>query len=152
MTEPGQSTRMQKVIPPRLLVPYLAGRRTVISGYVYRVQDCERLTTPRAVVDGLDLAFEGSELVVGVPELYILRWLAREIDTYVVPYGPHMGGDWSDSPPFAGNGFTASREHVVPQFHTMPMPIPAGAEIVHLTRQGERLFAAFDGLAWRPAA
>ncbi len=40
----------------------------------------------------------------------------------------------------------------MPQFHTMPMPIPAGAEIVHLTRQGERLFAAFDGLSWRPAA
>ena len=42
---------MQKVIPPRLLVPYLAGKRTVISGYVYRVQDCARLTTPRQLFD-----------------------------------------------------------------------------------------------------
>jgi hypothetical protein len=31
------------------------------------------------------------------------------------------------------------------------MPIPAGAQIIHLKRD-ERLFAHFDGLAWRPAA
>jgi hypothetical protein len=151
MTEPGRRTLMQKVIPPRLLVPYLAGKRTIISGYVYRVQDCARLGSPRALVEALDLGFEGSDLTPEVPELYIMRWQARDVDTYVVPYGPHMGGDWSDSPPFAGNGFTTSREHVVPQFHSMPMPIPAGAQIIHLTRE-ERMFAHFDGLAWRPAA
>jgi hypothetical protein len=143
---------MQKVIPPRLLVPYLAGKRTIISGYVYRVQDCHRLTTPGALVEALDLGFEGSELTPGVPELYILRWPVRDFDSYVVPYGPQMGGDWSDSPPFTGNGFTSSRDHVVPQFHTMPMPIPAGASIVHLTRSGERSFADFDGLSWQRAA
>jgi len=81
-----------------------------------------------------------------------MRWLARDVDTYAVPYGPHMGGEWSDAPPFAGNGFTTSREHVVPQFHTMPMPIPAGAEIIRVTAKGERLFAGYDGLTWRPAA
>ncbi|MEV1205891.1 hypothetical protein [Microbispora rosea] len=151
MSEPGRRTRMQKVVPPRLLVPYLSGRRTIISGYVYRVQDCDRLTTPAALVEALDLCFDGSELTPDVPELYIMRWDARDIDTYVVPYGPHMGGDWSDAPPFTGNGFTASREQVVPQFHTMPMPIPAGAEIVHLTGGGERPFAGYDGLTWRPA-
>jgi hypothetical protein len=152
MTETGRTTQMQKVIPPRLLVPYLAGKRTIISGYVYRVQDCHRLTTPRSLVEALDLSFEGSELTPGVPELYILRWFARDIDTYVVPYGSHMGGDWNDSPPFTGNGFTSSRDHVVPQFHTMPMPIPAGAAIVHLTKEGELSFAGYDGLSWRPVA
>ncbi|MEU8246054.1 hypothetical protein [Nonomuraea sp. NPDC048916] len=145
-------TQMQKVVPPRLLVPYLSGKRTVISGYVYRVQDCSRLTTPRALFYGLDLVFDGSELTADVPELYVMRWHSRDVDTYAVPYGPHMGGDWSDAPPFAGNGFTTSSTHVVPQFHTMPMPIPAGAEIVHLTGEGERRFADYDGLTWRPAA
>ncbi|MEV0197592.1 hypothetical protein [Nonomuraea sp. NPDC050691] len=145
-------THMQKVVPPRLLVPYLSGKRTVISGYVYRVQDCARLTTPRDLYLGLDLSFDGSELTADVPELYVMRWHARDVDTYVVPYGPHMGGDWSDVPPFAGNGFTTSTHHVVPQFHTIPMPIPAGAEIVHLTDDGEHPFAAYDGLTWRPAA
>ncbi|MET8156994.1 hypothetical protein ABZT47_11515 [Sphaerisporangium sp. NPDC005289] len=152
MSEPAPSTQMQKVIPPRLLVPYLAGQRTIISGYVYRVQDCSRLTSPEQLVSALDLTFEGSELEPSVPELYILRWLVRDTDTYDVPYGPHMGGDWNDSPPFAGNGFTTSRQHVVPQFHTPPMPIPAGAEIRHLTTRGERRFADYDGLTWRPAA
>ncbi|MFD2350559.1 hypothetical protein ACFSTC_16375 [Nonomuraea ferruginea] len=94
-------TQMQKVVPPRLLVPYLSGKRTVISGYVYRVQDCARLTTPRDFYHGLDLSFDGSELTSDVPELYVLRWHARDVDTYSVPYGPHMGGDWSDAPPFA---------------------------------------------------
>ncbi|NRQ30584.1 hypothetical protein HII36_01815 [Nonomuraea sp. NN258] len=143
---------MQKVVPPRLLVPYLSGKRTVISGYVYRVQDCARLTTPAALFHGLDLSFDGSELSAEVPELYVMRWYARDVDTYAVPYGPHMGGDWSDAPPFAGNGFTTSRDHVVPQFHTLPMPIPAGAEIVHLAGAGERRFAEYDGLTWRPCA
>ncbi|GII78751.1 hypothetical protein Sru01_37330 [Sphaerisporangium rufum] len=143
---------MQKVIPPRLLVPYLAGQRTIISGYVYRVQDCSRLSSPEQLVSALDLVFEGSELGPGVPELYVMRWHSRDTDTYVVPYGPHMGGDWNDSPPFAGNGFTTSRRHVVPQFHTAPMPIPAGAAIHHLTAGGDRAFAEYDGLTWRPAA
>lgn len=143
---------MQKVVPPRLLVPYLSGKRTVISGYVYRVRDCARLTTPAQLHSGLDLSFDGSELNAEVPELYVMRWQARDIDTYAVPHGPHMGGDWSDAPPFTGNGFTTSREHVVPQFHTAPMPIPAGAQIVHLTAGGERPFADYDGLTWRPSA
>lgn len=143
---------MQKVVPPRLLVPYLTGKRTVISGYVYRVQDCARLSTPKQLFFGLDLSFEGSDLHGDVPELYVMRWIARDVDTYAVPYGPHMGGDWSDSPPFAGNGFTTSREHVVPQFHTTPMPIPAGAEIQHVTAEQWRPFAEYDGLTWRRAA
>ncbi|MFC7583511.1 hypothetical protein ACFQYP_06840 [Nonomuraea antimicrobica] len=84
-------TQMQKVIPPRLLVPYLSGKRTVVSGYVYRVQDCVRLTTPEALYWGLDLSFDGSELFAEVPELYVMRWHARDVDTYAVPYGPHMG-------------------------------------------------------------
>ncbi|MFI0418449.1 hypothetical protein [Spongiactinospora sp. 9N601] len=152
MNEPGKRTLMLKVIPPRLLVPYLSGKRTVISGYVYRAQDCARLTTPGQLFHALDLGFEGSELTADVPELYMMRWLARDVDAYVVPYGPHMGGDWSDSAPFAGNGFTTSREYVVPQFHTIPMPIPAGAEITHITaRSGERPFGRYDGLTWRPA-
>ncbi|MFB9962485.1 hypothetical protein [Sinosporangium siamense] len=151
MIEPGRRPLMQKAIPPRLLVPYLSGKRTVISGYVYRVEDCAPLDSPRYLVSGLDLGFEGSELSEGVPELYLLRWQARDVDTYSVPYGPHMGGDWNDQPPFAGNGFTTSREHVVPQFHTTPIPIPAGAEIVHITEGGESVFAVYDGLTWRPA-
>ncbi|GAA1273367.1 hypothetical protein GCM10009677_28170 [Sphaerisporangium rubeum] len=152
MSELAPLTQMQKVIPPRLLVPYLAGQRTIISGYVYRVQDCSRLDGPEQLVSALDLTFEGSELDATVPEVYVLRWQVRDTDTYVVPYGQHMGGDWNDSPPFAGNGFTTSRRHVVPQFHTPPMPIPAGAEIRHITARGERGFAAFDGLTWRRAA
>lgn len=143
---------MQKVIPPRLLVPYLAGRRTVVSGYVYRVEDCARLTTPALLFAALDLGFEGSELTVTTPELYLMRWYARDVDTYAVPYGPHMGGDWNDVPPFAGNGFTTSREHMVPQFHTAPMPIPAGAEIVRVTSEDESPFGRYDGLGWRRAA
>ncbi|GAA4069391.1 hypothetical protein [Nonomuraea soli] len=145
-------TQMQKVVPPHLLVPYLSGKRTIVSGYVYRVQDCARLTTPKQLYHGLDLSFDGSQLTAAVPELYVMRWYARDVDTYAVPYGPHMGGDWSDVAPFAGNGFTTSRDHVVPQFHTMPMPIPAGAQIMHVTGERWRSFAEYDGLTWRPAA
>ena len=138
---------MQKVIPPRLVEPYMAGHRDVIAGFVYRAPDCAG-ARPDQLFHMLDLGYPGSEFTPDVPEIFVMRWLARDTDTYHVPHGPDMGGDWRDRPPFRGNGFTSSADRRVPEFFTDPMPIPVGAEIYRVTASGEDFVARFDGRTW----
>ncbi len=138
---------MQKVIPPRLVEPYLSGQRTVVAGFVYRAQD-SALQHPAELYDALDLGYEGSEFSRDMPEVYVLRWLARDIDTYLVPYSTQMGGDWQDKPPFTGSGFTSSRRHVVAEFYTGPTCVPVGAEMYRSTHTGEEFIAQYDGRTW----
>jgi hypothetical protein len=144
--QPG--TPMQKAIPPRLVEPYLTGRRAVIAGFVYRVQDSS-FTDPAAYYEALDLGYEGSDFRPDLTELYVLRWIAVGPESYQVPYSSEMGGDWSGKPPFTGTGFTSSRSHVVAEFYLDPVPVPIGAEI-HRIRSGmSDLIARFDGQVWR---
>ncbi|MGE5287385.1 MAG: hypothetical protein ACM3ML_09330 [Micromonosporaceae bacterium] len=138
---------MQKVIPPRLVEPYLSGQRTVIAGFVYRAAD-SALQHPADLYDALDLGYEGSEFTRDIPEIYVLRWLTRDIDTYEVPYSIQMGGDWREKPPFSGSGFTSSRRHVVAEFYTGPACVPVGAEMYRITPAGEEFIAQYDGRAW----
>jgi hypothetical protein len=147
--QPG--TLMQKAIPPRLVEPYLTGRRAVIAGFVYRVQDSS-FTDPAEYYEALDLGYEGSDFGPDLAELYVLRWNAMGPESYQVPYSLEMGGDWSGRPPFTGTGYTSSRSHVVAEFYLDPVPVPVGAEIYRITLAGTGFIARFDGQVWlRPA-
>lgn len=137
---------MQKVIPPRLVRPYLSGRRTVVTGFVYRARD-SALQHPADLYEALDLGYEGSEFSRDMPEVYVLRWLARDIDTYLVPGSTQMGEDWQDKPGLSGSGFTSSRRRVV-ELYTSPTCIPVGAEMYRITPAGEEFIAQYDGRAW----
>ena len=53
-------TPLQKVIPPRLVEPYLSGQRSVIAGFVYLAQD-SAFPDPASYYDALALGYEGSE-------------------------------------------------------------------------------------------
>jgi hypothetical protein len=148
--QPG--TLVQKAIPPRLVEPYLTGRRAVIAGFVYRVQDSS-FTGPTEYYEALGLGYEGSDFGPGLTELYVLRWNAVGPESYQVPYSPEMGGDWSGKPPFTGTGYTSSGSHVVAVFYLDPVPIPVGAEICRISAAGTDFIARFDGQAWlRPVA
>src|SRR5262249_10482585 len=63
----GPGTPMVKVIPPRLVEPYLTGQRSVIAGYVYRVSDCT-FRTPADYYQALALGYEGSEFSANMAE------------------------------------------------------------------------------------
>src|SRR5579875_2637055 len=76
---------MQKVIPPRLVEPYLAGRRTVISGFVYRAADSS-FGTPAEFYDALGLGYPGSDFTRDAAEIYVLRWIATDPGRYRIPY------------------------------------------------------------------
>ena len=144
-------TPLQKVIPPRLVEPYLSGQRSVIAGFVYLAQD-SAFSDPASYYDALALGYEGSEFTPDMPEIYILRWRAVGTETYRVPLSPARGGDWAMKPPFTGNGFTADQEHAVAEYYTEPVPVPVGAEIHRVTANGADFIARYDGQVWlRPA-
>jgi len=144
-------TTMHKPIPPRLVEPYLTGRRAVIAGYVYRLADSS-FTDPADFYHALDLGYEGSEFRPDMPEVYILRWTASVPDAYEVPYSVERGGDWTGKPPFTGTGYTSWPSHPIPEFYVDLMPIPVGTEIYRITPGNEDFIARYDGQVWlRPA-
>jgi hypothetical protein len=140
-------TLMQKAIPPRLVEPYLTGRRAVIAGFVYRVQDTS-FASPAEYVEALDLGYAGSDFSPDAAEVYVLRWNAVGPESYRVPYSADHGGDWTGKPPFTGTGYTSSRAHVVAEFYLDPVPVPVGAEIYRITQGGEEFIARYDGQVW----
>lgn len=145
-------TLIQKAIPPRLVEPYLTGRRAVIAGFVYRVQDSS-FANPAQYFEALDLGYEGSDFGPNLSEVYVLRWSAVGPESYKIPYSADRGGDWSAKPPFTGTGYTSSRSHLIAEFYLDPIPVPVGAEIYRITPRGSDFIARFDGQVWlRPVA
>ena len=127
--EPG--TRVVKVVPPRLVEPYLSGQRSVIAGYVYRAQDCS-CRTPADYYRALALGYEGSEFAADMPELYVMRWIALDMTASLVATPPGARGPVSS----------------IPEFFTLPVPIPVGAEISRVTVGPEEFIARYDGQVW----
>ena len=147
--QPG--TLMQKAIPPRLVEPYLTGRRSVIAGFVYRVQDSS-FDNPAEFYDALDLRYDGSDFGPDLTEVYLLRWSAVGVESYQIPYSPENGGDWRGKPPFTGTGFTSSLARQVAEYYTDPIPVPVGTEMYRIIPGAEEFIARFDGQVWlRPS-
>lgn len=131
--EPAQPARilagtpMRKVVPPRMVGPYMSGQRNVIAGYVHRVRDVQFRNLADAYIF-LGLGYEGSEFKPDMPEMFFLCWAAREIDGYV-PVSPRPGGRV--------------------EFYLEPIQIPVGTTICRFSNGGEDPVARYDGLAWR---
>jgi hypothetical protein len=132
--EPAQPARilpgtpMRKVLPPRMVGPYMSGQRGVIAGYVHRVRDV-LLRSPADAFYTLGLGYEGSDFKPDMTELYLLCWQAREIDGYV---------------PVPSRGPT--------EFYLEPIQIPVATVLCRLVDSGEQPVARYDGLAWRRSA
>ena len=147
--QPG--TLMQKVIPPRLVEPYLTSRRAVIAGFVYLARDSS-FTDPADFYEALDLGYEGSEFGAEMPEVYVMRWSAVGSQSYHVPYSAERGGDFAGRPPFTGTGYTSSPGRAIAEFYTDPIPVPVGAEIYRIRPGHAEFIARYDGQVWlRPA-
>jgi hypothetical protein len=144
-------TLMQKPIPPRLVEPYLTGRRTVIAGFVYRAADTS-FTEPADFYTALDLGYDGSEFRLDMSELYVIRWTSATLEDYRIPYSVERGGDWRGKPPFTGTGYTSWPSRPIPEFYVDLMPIPVGAEIYRIAQGQADFIARYDGQVWlRPA-
>ena len=129
-------TRLQKVIPPRLVEPYLSGQRSVIAGFVYLAQD-SAFPDPASYYDALALGYEGSEFSPDMADVCVLRWLALDMTDSLMP-APEPHGD--------------SPASTVPEFYTLPVPIPVGTEMYRITSGAQEFIARYDGQVWlRPA-
>ncbi len=143
-------TLMHKAIPPRMVEPYLTGRRSIISGFVHRVAD-SAFSRPRDIYSAFSLGYDGSDFSPDMTEIYLLRWRAGT-EPYQVPYSASHGGDWDIKPPFAGTGFTAGLDQAVPEYYLDPVPVPVGAEIHRIEEGRSDFIARYDGQVWlRPA-
>jgi hypothetical protein len=125
-------TPLQKVIPPRLVEPYLNSQRSVIAGYVYLAQD-SAFPDPGSYYQALALGYEGSEFSPDMPEVCVLRWLALDMAGSLLP------------PPEPSGGSPAS---TVPEFYTLPVPIPVGTEMYRITAGTQEFIARYDGQVW----
>lgn len=128
-------TPMRKIIPPRMVGPYMGGQRDVIAGFVHRLRDVP-LRGPGDAYHALALGYEGSEFRPDMAELYFLVWQAREIDGYV----PVSAGQRGQAP---------ARGPEAVEFYLEPIQIPVGTMLCRLTDTGEESVARYDGLAWR---
>jgi len=132
--EPAQPARilpgtaMRKVVPPRMVGPYMSGQRGVIAGYVHRVRDV-LLRSPADAFFSLGLGYEGSDFKPDMSEIYFLCWQAREIDGYVPVTSRGPGGPV--------------------EFYLEPIQIPVATVLCRLIDSGEEPVARYDGLAWR---
>ena len=171
-------TVVAKVLPAPLVERYLAGSTedfdaTVVGGFVARLDDIADFHDPVGVYEGLALDY-----VVGDPPtapfspadelVFSMRFPASDLGEYAIPFGGHspdanalvgLGPGSSginarptyQDPPFTGTGFTASQEHVVPEFTRNPRAqIPDGARIYQTDRTGkDQLVATYDSeLGW----
>lgn len=141
MTQAGQSSKlidpgtpMQKVIPPRLVEPYLTGQRSVIVGYVYRGGDCPD-GGPADLYAPLGLGFDGSEFTPDSDEIFVLRWRALDMSASLV------------SPP-AEEKVPGLPEETVTAFYTLPVPVPVGTEMYRITAAAAEYMARYDGQTW----
>jgi hypothetical protein len=125
-------TPLQKVIPHRLVEPYLNGQRSVIAGYVYLAQD-SAFREPASYYQALALGYEGSEFSPDMTDIYVLRWLAVDMTGSVVRVAPANG----DSP-----------ASTVPEYYTLPVPVPVGTEMYRITTGAEEFIARYDGQVW----
>lgn len=131
MTQPERlpaitpGTPMWKAVPPRLVDPYLNGRRTVLAGYVYSAPNV-RFHNPAEAYLALNLCWEDSEFAPDMGDLFLICWLARAIDGYVPSQAPGAA-----------------------EFYIEPIPIPVGAGMCRLGADGDELVARYDGLAWQ---
>jgi hypothetical protein len=65
-----------------------------------------------------------------------MRWLALEMESSLAP------------PPADGQNSLPS----IPEFYTLPIPVPVGAEIHRIVLGGEEFIARYDGQSWlRPS-
>lgn len=117
---------MRKIVPPRLVSPYLTGQRDVLAGYVYRAADLT-FREPAEAYDALALGFDGSEFTPGMSEYYVICWPARPVDGY------QQKANTSD----------------IREFFIDPIPIPVGAAMRRVSEDSDELVAEYDGLAWQ---
>lgn len=170
LPHPTNDTVMQKVIPPGYfdeangLVQSRADDYIMehgvspdrVGGAVTVADDTAHLGTPAEIYDGLRLDYTDSPFERYDPGTHVIRFQAdpESPGSYEVPRNSDMGGSnaydsWDD--PFTGNGFTKSRDDIVPEYFAKNTTMREGAEMWEVLDDGtQRLVAVLKGRHWIP--
>jgi len=142
-------TLVQKLLPRHLVEPYLSSERSVISGFVHCAED-GMLPGPSWLREAHDAGKVTGAHARENDDLWVLRWRALDIQTYLAA-SPALSGDdrgslpWGE--PYGGLG------HPAFELFITPGPIPVGTEMYRITSAGEEFIGRHDGQAWlRPGA
>jgi hypothetical protein len=145
--QPG--TLMQKLLPQHLVEPYLGTQRSVICGFVHCAED-DMLPGPSWLREAHDAGKMTGAHARQTDDLWVLRWRALDIQTYLAaspapPDGDHGPLPWGE--PYDGRG------HPAFELFVAPGPVPVGTEMYRIMPAGEEFIARYDGQAWlRPGA
>lgn len=137
-------TLMQKLLPQHLVEPYLTSQRSMIAGFVHRAED-GLLPGPGWLREGYGAGNAAGAHARETDEVWVLRWRALEIQTYLaaspVPPGADLGAlPWDESDGGLG--------HPAFELFIAPGPVPVGTEMYRITPPGEEFIARHDGQAW----
>lgn len=144
-----ENTIVQKVVPLSSIDAYVEGKQDwakKVGGCVTRAQDTKDIRSYDDVYEGLRLDYENTRFNEGDKGYGVLRFKAEDTSSYKIPYNPDMGGSSIYKPPFTGNGFTKSKDKVIPEFEMKEQTIPKGTELYQVSESGqETLVAVYDG-------
>lgn len=151
---PVASTLLQKVIPLNDIGEYMDNvYGGTVGGFVSVVGDVKSLKTMYQVYWGLRLDYAGTKFKPDGAGYALIRFYSYSLHHLYVPYGPAMGGDIQDPPPFGGGGFTTSTLGFggTPEYKFDSYYTPSeGAELYESTPSGNLILrSVYTGGKWR---
>jgi hypothetical protein len=172
-------TLVQKLLARHLVEPYLGSQRSVISGFVHCAED-GLLPDPSWLREAHYAGNTTGAHAREADDLWVMRWRALDIQTYLAASPAPPGGDPGPRDPGShdtGPGDPRSRDpgpgepgssdlgslpwgepygglgHPAFELFIAPGPIPVATEMYRITPAGEEFIARYDGQAWlRPGA
>jgi hypothetical protein len=145
-----ENTVLQKVIPKSSLDAFIqdTAEYKSVGGFITRLQDVKHLRTANDIKEGLRLDYSNSEFTVSSEKFSnfnedsvgAIRFPARDIEKIKIPY--YLKTIKDEQLPLTGNGFTGSRNWLVPEYQYQQghyTNIPDGAELYEITNSGEEI-------------
>lgn len=151
---PTQATLLQKVIPISDITTYMENTYGgTVGGFVATVGDTKNMITLQEVYWGLRLDYAGTKFKPDGAGYAVIRFYSNDLNNLVIPYGPALGGNVTDTPPFGGGGFTTSKLGYggTPEYKFDSYYAPVeGAELYEATPQGKLILrSVYTGGKWQ---
>jgi hypothetical protein len=116
---PTSDTIMTKVISDWSYSEYFTKEYNTVRGFTTEKIYVENFTTPKEFKEGLALNYPGS--TYSDDAIYVIEYTTEQVDKLKIPYSTEYGGSavygsGDYQPPFTGNGFTASKDNLIPEY------------------------------------
>jgi hypothetical protein len=171
----GTHRVIQKIFPEQDVPRYFSGQFGGVTGFITKLVDVTHLRTPRDIIRGLRLDYEGTPYSPGQSDIYAIRMRVTEHQAeheIVIPSSKGMMGvtdkraaalprEFYDSQaPFSGSGFSADATEGAPEMLADnkddghgAVALQEGAEMWRINSDGhEVVFAVYHSGGWHQTA